>query len=464
MKHNTILTLDGYKYSHTKQYRPDTSFLESHFLARSGKYTHQMLVGLQIYLHDLAENPITKEDLEEAIDLCGPYGAPLDVAQWQRIIDVHGGHLPLEVLAVPEGTLVPVGVPMFKVRSKDKLAAWTSSAIETYFAKVWYPSYVATMAHYIKRDIKQAIIETSDVPWQELIGFMLNDFGLRGVSSAQSGGIGGLGHLSSFLGSDNTESLRYARKYYGAKGFIAATIPAMEHSTVTSWGLENEEEAYRNMLNEFAKPGAIVACVSDSRDIFYAIEHYWCGSLLKQVQESGARIVIRPDSGDPVAVLLRCLEILGRKVGFTVNSKGYKVLPTYFRLIQGDGVDDQSIKNILYNLKLAGWSVENVVFGMGGALLQKMDRDSMSNAYKCSLTKNDKGIIPVHKAPVTSASKVSKGGDLDTVKIGTELFCVDRLLPGNSGYTSELQMVYDCGAMPNKQLLADLRSKADSYL
>jgi nicotinamide phosphoribosyltransferase len=200
----------------------------------------------------------------------------------------------------------------------------------------------------------------------------------------------------------------------------AFSIPAAEHSTITSWGRDGEIDAYRNMVRQFAKPGKIVACVSDSYDIFNAVENFWGDTLRDEVKESGATLVIRPDSGYPAHVVLMCLQALERKVGMTQNMRGYKVLPNYFRIIQGDGVNEESIREILSTMKTHGYSASNIAFGMGGALLQHLNRDTQKFAYKCSDVVVNGEHRDVFKDPVTDKGKKSKRGRLALVHRGGE--------------------------------------------
>jgi nicotinamide phosphoribosyltransferase len=242
----------------------------------------------------------------------------------------------------------------------------------------------------------------------------------------------------------------------------AFSIPATEHSTITSWGRENEEAAYANVVKQFAKPGALFACVSDSYDLYAAIDHFWTGSLRKQVEESGATLVIRPDSGDPVEVVDNCIRLLERKVGMTHNSKGYKVLPKWVRLIQGDGINHESIKAILERLQLWGYSASNIAFGMGGALLQGVNRDTQKFAYKCSEAMVNDTAVPVFKDPVTDQGKRSKQGRLALIKTdsGYQTESVVNVGPENN----LLEKVFWNGQITRRQNFDEVRKLAAGYL
>jgi nicotinamide phosphoribosyltransferase len=241
------------------------------------------------------------------------------------------------------------------------------------------------------------------------------------------------------------------------------SIPAAEHSTITSWGKAHEIAAYDNMLEQFAKPGKIVAVVSDSYDLWNAIANIWGNALKEKIIASGATVVIRPDSGDPVKVVKRCAEMLDESFGHTVNLEGYRVLNNV-RIIQGDGINEDSIKAILAHVTGAGYSAENISFGMGGALLQHMNRDTLKFAMKASNVVIDGEDREVFKQPATDFAKSSKKGRqmlFECVNTPTYITrpqntrvngCIDGL-----AYLEALETVYKNGTMYRTQSLADIR-------
>ena len=242
-----------------------------------------------------------------------------------------------------------------------------------------------------------------------------------------------------------------------------------EHSTITSWGRLNEAKAYKNMLDQYAKPGGIVAVVSDSYDIYNACENIWGGILKDDVVNSGATVVIRPDSGDPPTVVLKVLNILEDKFGVKINSKGYKVLNNV-RVIQGDGVNLGSIEKILRLIRDHKYSAENVAFGMGGALLQQHDRDTQRFAMKCSSIGLEDGTeIDVYKQPVTDVVKNSKRGRLDLVRRqvigsrhgpGCKMLKTVKLEPGVSHEPdSVMETVFENGELLVNHSFDDIRKR-----
>ncbi|GGL08964.1 nicotinate phosphoribosyltransferase [Deinococcus radiotolerans] len=452
--HNIILDTDSYKSSHFLQYPKGTTRLFSYLESRGGKYPQTRFFGLQYILDRYLTTRVTAEMVEEARALIEAHGEPFPYDGWMRVVNVHGGRLPLEVRAVPEGTLVPIHNVLLSCTNTDPELPWLVGWFETMLMRVWYPTTVATQSWHIREIIRAALEKTSDRAAEEL-PFKLHDFGSRGVSSRESAGIGGLAHLINFQGSDTLEALRVARNHYGAD-IAAFSIPAAEHSTITSWGKEHEVDAYRNMITQFSRPGSIYAVVSDSYDLKNAINTLWGEELKAEVIASGGTLVVRPDSGEPPAMVRLSVNALAAKYGTTTNSKGYKVL-NHVRVIQGDGIDEDTIRQILGNLDVDGYSAENVSFGMGGALLQKVDRDTQRFAYKASAGQIDGAYRGIYKDPVTDPGKRSKDGVLDLVQEGGRMVTrayktFDTDFPG-----SLMRTVYKDGELIVRDTLETIR-------
>lgn len=403
---NIILNTDSYKVSMWKQYPAGTTDVYSYIESRGGRYDQTVFFGLQAFIKEYLIDPISQADIDAADELWTAHGEPFNRAGWQYILDAHNGYLPVVIKAVPEGSVVPTKNVLVTVKNTDPECFWLTTWLETALLRaVWYPTTVATQGWHIKQIIKHYLEVTGD---PTTIDFKLHDFGARGVSSMESAALGGMAHLVNFMGSDTMSGVLAARQYYNA-GISGFSIPAAEHSTITSWGRDNEVEAYRNMLKQFAKPGSLVAVVSDSYDIYNAAEKLWGDALKQEVIDSGAMVIIRPDSGDPLEVTLKLVRILGDKFGYTTNDKGFKVLNNV-RLIQGDGVNESAIRTILGNFMVHGWSADNIAFGMGGALLQQLDRDTQKFAMKCSAIKVNGEWRDVQKDPITDPGKKSKAG------------------------------------------------------
>ena len=445
INNNILLMTDSYKTSHYLQYPKKAERYYGYIESRGGKFDATVFFGLQIFLKRYLSKPITQEMIDEAEEFINTHmGTELFNREgWEYILNEYGGYIPVTIRAVPEGTIVPTLNALVTVEVTDPKVFWVGSYIETTLLRaVWYPTTVATVSYNCKQTIMKYLELTSDDPLGQIL-FKLHDFGARGVSSKESAEIGGAAHLVNFMGSDNMEGIWVANKAYNIP-MAAFSINAAEHSTITCWGKDNEVDAYRNMLKQFANNGSLVAVVSDSYDIYNAVEKIWGEELRQEVINSGATIIIRPDSGNPPEVVLKTLKLLGSKFGYTTNSKGYKVL-NHVKVIQGDGINYESIKDICSLFVEDGWSVDNVAFGMGGALLQQLDRDTQKFAMKCSALFIDGKWVDVYKDPVTDSGKRSKrgrislfedaNGDYHTLPIGftdetsTAVSALDVLVP-----------------------------------
>jgi nicotinamide phosphoribosyltransferase len=404
-----ILDTDSYKTSHYLQYPPGTTEVYSYLAARGGPSGFDGVIwyGITPILRKLTK-PITLNDVVEAEKIFAAHGVPFNKDGWLKLIDKHGGKLPLKIRSVIEGLWYPHNTPLLTVVNTDPEFFWLTSYVETAILRVWYPTTVATQSFYCKLLLKKYMDLSCDDTDAE-ISFKLHDFGSRGVSSAESAAIGGSAHLVNFKGTDTVAALKFIRDTYGDDLMPGFSIPAAEHSTITSWGQDSEDLAYLNMLNQFAKPGALLAVVSDSYNLDHAVKELWGNKLKQRVIDSGATIIIRPDSGVPHEVVLNTLKNLDEAFGHTINSKGYKVL-NHVRVIQGDGINYQSLRDILDVITLNGYSVTNVAFGMGGALLQQVNRDTFKFAYKCSSITVNGQQRDVFKKPVDDPSKASLAG------------------------------------------------------
>ena len=452
---NIILNTDSYKCSQFRQYPPGTEYVYSYIESRGGQWDRTVFFGLQAFLREYMTTPITMADIDIAEKIITAHGEPFNREGWEYIVQQHGGRLPVEIKALPEGTVIETRNVLVSIVNTDPKCYWLTSYLETALLRaVWYPTTVATNSYHSKQIILRGLEETGD---PSLISFKLHDFGARGVSSQESAALGGAAHLINFMGTDTIAGILAAMEYYDAEvcGF---SIPAMEHSTVTSWGRENEAQAYRNMLEVYGKKGALLAAVSDSYDIFNACENIWGKELLEAVRASGATVVIRPDSGNPAEVVTKCARILDTKFGHTLNDKGYRVLNNV-RIIQGDGIDAVSIRGILLSLQMAGYSADNVAFGQGGALLQQINRDTLKFAMKCSAARINGVWIDVYKDPVTDTGKRSKRGRLQLIREQGGEF--QTVYWSDSQVAKDLlQTVYKNGELLNQTTFDEVRARA----
>lgn len=428
---NIILNTDSYKVSHYLQYPPQTTSVYSYFESRPGaRFPETVFFGLQYYIKEyLAGVRITPAAIDQAAAIWAKHFGTdtlFNRSGWQYIVDKHGGMLPVSIKAVPEGTVVPTNNVLMTVENTDPACFWLTNYLETVLTHVWYASTVATQSRMMKKTIKRYLEETGG----DLAGlpFKLHDFGFRGVSSVETAAFGGAAHLVNFMGTDTAVALVLAAEYY-ACDMAGFSIPAAEHSTITSWGREHEVDAFRNMLTQF--PMGLVAVVSDSYNIYEACSVLWGEKLKAEVLNRDGVLVVRPDSGKAEEVVPLIHELLGAAFGYTVNDKGFKVLNPKLAIIQGDGIDIDSLEKILEAVKQKGWSTGSLAFGSGGGLLQKMNRDTQRFAFKCSSATIGGVYVDVHKDPVTDHGKRSKKGRLKLVNDGGVLKTVGVDEPGD---------------------------------
>lgn len=452
-----LLLTDSYKVTHWKQYPPGTERVYSYFESRGGRFEEVVLFGLQYVLQQYLEGSVVDaDDVKRAETFFADHfgdAALFNREGWEHVVDTCAGRLPVSIRAVPEGTPVPVHNVLMTVENTDPDCFWLPNYLETLLVQVWYGSTVATHSRELKRLIARHLEETGD---PALLPFKLHDFGFRGASSVESASIGGAAHLVNFEGTDTLAGCLLAQRHYGAAmpGF---SIPASEHSTITAWGPSGEADAFRNMLDQY--PTGVVACVSDSYDIYRACSELWGGALRDRVLARDGTLVVRPDSGDPTDVVVEVLERLGAAFGSEPNTKGYRLLPPSVRVIQGDGIGFDEVEGILDATRAKGWSADNLTFGMGGALLQKLDRDTQRFAFKCSEVEVAGETRDVYKDPVTDAGKRSRGGRLALVRDADGLRTVPAL--ATSRDDDLLVEVFRDGEVLRRCDFDEIRARAD---
>lgn len=455
--------VDSYKAGHPYQFPKGMTRGHWYLEGRNGAhYARMQNFGGQYIVREQFSKRFTAPVIKQAAVLFKNHRDPFPYEGWMRIVDLHKGLLPIRVRAVPEGLVVPINNAILTSESLDPELAWLPGWLETQIERLWYPMCVATRSYYCRQTILESLQRTSDDPEGE-ISYKLHNFGDRGVTCREQAGIGGASHLVNFNGSDSMLGTIFAMKHYAADP-VGVSIPAMEHSTVLAWGKNHEEAAYFNMIEESIKRGFnMLACVSDTYDIDNAVENIWGGSLHQKVKDSGAIVVIRPDSGDPVEVNLKIMRTLERKIGMRKNGKGFKVLPSYYRIIQGDGNEDEnSVREILDALEKAGYSGTNIAFGMGGGLVQKVNRDTQRIAFKLSEVLVDGESRHVRKTPKDCEWKASKAGRLDLIHQDGGFKTV--VIDGDAEHVmgSTMHTIFENGRMPDKAFttFADVRKRA----
>jgi nicotinamide phosphoribosyltransferase len=458
---NPIIDTDSYKLSHFELYPPEVTNVYSYGESRGGRYPATLFFGLQPWLRQLVERPVTLADVAEAEDFARAHGEPFNIAGWLWIVQQHGGYLPVRIKAVAEGTLVPTHNVLVTVENLDPKLPWLTSYVETAILRqVWYATTVATRIFNMKRRIKAAFDRTADD--HSGLPFALLDFSSRGCSSYGANEIGGAAYLANFLGSDSVPAVRYVNHYYDSpmSGF---SVMASEHSVTTSWGKDRTLERKLHYI-ERAPPGSIISDVLDTWNCY--TEAYEWVTLKDKLAEKNLTLVGRPDSGDIDDVLPELIRIFAQGFGVTTNCKGYEVI-NGAKLLWGDGINETTHMDPFYVAHGIGISAQSIMTGSGGGLMQAdIDRDTCKFAFKASAISTDAGETwsGVAKDPITDPGKRSKMGRLrliDTSGGSFETYPEEAILPSPE---DELRTVYEAGKLHNQTDITEVRAIIDSQL
>jgi len=498
---------DSYKFSHEKIYLDGVERLVSYLEARAGSdfSDNTVFFGLQYILKAyFCGGVVSERDLPRIKAFCKHHFMGneeiFNEKGWRHIIDNLGGKLPITIRAIPEGTVMPVSNVLMMIENTDKDSYWLTNFLETILVQVWYPTTVASLSRACKETIYEFMnLTVEDFLIPILMPSRLHDFGYRGVSSVESAALGGAAHLVNFGGTDTVAAIELATQFYNGNSFneimeydeqaydnpnmehsmgwnagesfkkwdafyektmCGYSIPATEHSVMTIKGPQGEAEVCRRLLEQF--PSGFVACVSDSYDLFSLCANVWGGTLRDKIMEREGCLVVRPDSGEPAEIVPQVLETLGQKFGYTENAKGYKVLPSQIRVIQGDGVNYHSLRAIMQAVVDAGWSIENLAFGSGGALLQKMNRDTYAFAFKACYSEINGVGYEVYKEPKTGSSKNSKRGLLALVKDNGVYRTINTLNENPDDFGGDLLVeVFRNGEMVKEWTFEEVRQRAE---
>lgn len=419
---NLVVSTDSYKISHggksidgeqhaSGTFPEGTEFTSYYIEARSEN--EEVVAAGQNFIAAVLERGVTVEHVERANRLFkAHFGADiLNYDGWMRIATEFGGHLPLHFLAVPEGTVMKTKNVMGVLENTHRDFPWLPGHMEPFVLRgMWYPTSVGTKSFKCKKVLKQFLDMTSDLTgeaYDMVLNTRLHDFGARGATSGESAAIGGLAHLYNFIGTDTVEAMILAQDLFNVE-CAGISIPAREHSTTISY--VNEDDAYRNSIKLYGK--GFYSCVMDSTDYDAAVERV-CLTMKDEIIEAGGTFVFRPDSGDMILNIMITLEMLGKHFGYEYNSKGYKVLNKHVRIIQGDDINSaDDIMRVLSWMEGKRWASENIAFGMGGGLLQKVNRDTHKFAMKLSAIRVNGVWREVFKNPKGAEWKKSKAGIL----------------------------------------------------
>lgn len=457
---NPIMRADSYKFSHPMVYRKNITGMFSYLEARI-KDAVIVPFGTQMWVQKNLTTPITMANVDEAEAFAAAHGEPFFRKGWEKIVREYKGMLPVTIRAVPEGTRVPSQNIIASVECTDPDLFWLSSQLETNMQRgIWYPTTIASNDYKNWRSIRRFAMETADT--LNNVPFSLHDFGGRGVSSGETAEIGGAAHTVFFQGSDTIEGVRAANFYYKIP-MAAFSVPASEHTIQCSFGsLPWEQREYLEaMLSAFARQGKIVSIVLDGYDVYRECRQI-C-DMKAAIIASGARIMLRPDSGNPLEVIPRLMKMIEATFGSTVNSKGFRVINN-IGFMQGDGVDHDAMVAILELITSLGYSSDNIVFGSGGGLLQKVNRDTYKFAQKASSILINEKWVGIAKDPITDPGKKSKSGRLTLIKsrLTGEYMTVDMDKPFDSEYDDVMVTIYQNGVVMNPTTLEEVRARAQA--
>jgi nicotinamide phosphoribosyltransferase len=414
---NLINLSDSYKFSHFNQYPKGTEIIHSYLAPRGGEYEKVVMHGLPYILKEYLSKPnLWANTVSESEQLAKAHGVPFNREGWEYVEKLR--YLPIEIKALPEGTIVGNKEPLLTIENTDPNCAWLVGYLETLLLKIWYPVTVASKSYHVRQILERFWKPTGSIAG---VDFAYHNFGDRGSSSVESAAIGGVAHLTQFKGTDNFNALTLSNEYYDGK-YQGYSIPASEHSTVTSWGQENEFEMIKAYLKSYKNSSfGLIACVLDSYNIWKATDFVTSGEMKAKIESADYPIfVIRPDSGVPEVVIEKILGIMANnEVAYEINLNNNKKVFKKYRIIWGDGITPQTIAKILTLGNSLGYSPENFAFGSGGDLMQNVNRDTCKFAMKCSAIKVNGEWRDVYKDPITDQGKASIRGKVEDSRFVT---------------------------------------------
>jgi len=499
---NSLLLTDGYKTGHHQQYPSNTTLVYSNFTPRSNKYAPknceqvvsfgQQMIMKQI--HESFQNDFFSKPKEE---VCGEMKRELslylntdyDVSHFERLHDL--GYLPINVKVIKEGTLVPFKIPVLTIYNTDPDFFWLTNYLETIISNLlWKPMTSATIA-YTYRKILTKWQEKTDKEKSWFIDWQGHDFSMRGMDSIDATISSGLGHLTSFSGTDSLPSIYGARKYYGETGFVGGSVNATEHSVMSAGSKENELNTFRRLLNTY--PTGILSVVSDTWDLWKVCTEY-VTILKEEILARDGKLVIRPDSGNPVHIICGysgkegdeyvdpttpkgkgVIELLWDVFGGTINEQGYKVLDSHIGAIYGDSITIDRADEICRRLELKGFASTNIVLGIGSFTYQYNTRDTLGFAMKATYVEFEENFLATPESTEWGVRTVGQNifkdpiTDDGTKKSATGLLFVGKSDDGeirlfdkvdwNLECKGQLQTIYKDGKFYNETTLTEIKNR-----
>lgn len=461
-----ILYKDFYKTDHRRQYPKGTELVYSNITPRSIRIEgvdKVVVFGIQYFVKDYLVRRFNegffnrpKEEVLRKYKRRIENALGKDAITFEHIEALHDlGYLPIEIKALPEGSFCHVRVPFLTIKNTKPEFFWLTNFLETIMCNViWGAVTSATTAYEYRKVLDVYAKETSDIP--EFVQWQGHDFSMRGMFGLEAALISGGGHLLSFTGTDTIPAIDFLEQFYNAdsdKELIGASVPATEHSVMCMGGKESEIDTYKRLITE-VYPKGIVSVVSDTWDYWHVFEEV-LPKLKDVIMARDGKLVIRPDSGDPVQVILESVERLWTIFGGTLNSKGYRQLNSHIGLIYGDSITLERCKKICAGLKERGFASTNVVLGIGSFTYQYVTRDTYGIAMKSTYGVVNGKPHEIWKAPKTdSGIKNSARGLLCVNDDGTLSECVDEAREGGL-----LKPVFRDGVVLRNESLAEIRAR-----
>ncbi len=491
---NPLTAIDFYKADHRRQYPQGTTEVYSNFTARSGRlakvlkdtYDNKIVFfGLQYFIKEFLIRAWNECFFNKPkAEVVSSYKRRMDQSLGKDAIDVahiaslHDlGYLPLIIKALPEGARVPIGVPVLTIVNTHPDFFWLTNYIETIISSyLWKPTTSATTAYEYKKLLTDYAVKTGSS--KEFVQFQAHDFSFRGMSSLQDAALSGAGHLTSFFGTDTVPAIDLLEDYYHANAeqeTLGCSVPATEHSVMCMGMRDGELATFRRLITE-VYPAGIVSIVSDTWDFWKVVTEY--AVVLKEIilQREG-KVVIRPDSGDPVKIIAGdpdstpgspeykgAIECLWDIFGGTVTDKGYKLLDSHIGLIYGDSITLERAIDILQRLAEKGFASTNVVLGVGSYTYQYVTRDNFGFAMKATSGVVNGERRDIFKDPNTdSGTKKSAKGLLRVERVGNQLVLHDQQSEEQE-QQGLLKVVFKDGKLMQSISLAEIRKRIDEEI
>jgi nicotinamide phosphoribosyltransferase len=431
---NPLLLTDGYKVDHRRQYPEGTTLVYSNWTPRKSRIegvNEVVFFGLQYFIKKYIIEDFEKhffsqpkdQILKEYARRINNYLGPNEVGV-EHIAALHDlGYIPMIFKALPEGAVVPIRVPMFTMYNTKPEFFWLTNYFETLLsAVVWMPCTSATIARQYRKILDRYAAETSSTP--DFVNWQAHDFSMRGMAGIEASLISGMGHLLSFTGTDTIPAIDVLERYYHADSdaeLIGGSVAATEHSVMCMGTTEGEFDTFKRLICDLY-PKGIVSIVSDTWDLWKVLTDY-LPRLKNEISSREGRVVIRPDSGDPVDIICGnangkteverkgVIELLWDVFGGSVNAKGYKELIPQIAAIYGDSITLQRAEEICERLKIKGFASTNVILGIGSYTYQYNTRDTFGFAMKATYGEVNGEGRAIFKDPITDdgTKKSAKG-------------------------------------------------------